>query len=99
MKAIFVIHRYKIGYTFATKIKSAGFMKNMVYCFICNLLLIALIMLTSCGRREDMQAGTPAHIEQEDCSCISRNDTMASQSVISDRSQKNLIRWSLSGGM
>ena len=32
-------------------------MKNMVYCFLCNLLLVALIILTSCARQDDVEPG------------------------------------------
>ena len=31
-------------------------MKNMVKCIICSLLLVALMILTSCGRRDDASA-------------------------------------------
>ena len=40
-------------------------MKNMVYCFICNLLLIALIILTSCGRQSEAVEVVPAPIPME----------------------------------
>ena len=51
------------------KHKTAFLMKNMVYCFICNLLLVALLLLTSCGRRsEEISAGKIAGNQLADSS-------------------------------
>lgn len=69
-------------------------MKNMVYCFICNLLLIALIILTSCGRQSEAVEVVPAPIpmEQEEGglaidenTCISLADI--SQNCVTGKSQ------------
>ena len=99
-------------------------MKNMVYCFICNLLLLALLILTSCGRQDDSvakqedvtvssqgwsYADTFTIVRQQDAlyhmeknnrinfSNLSNKDTAMSK--VYDKSQKNLIRWSISGGL
>ena len=91
-------------------------MKNMVYCFICNLLLVALLILTSCGRQDDsvakqddINADTFTNVRQQDVlyhmeknnrinfSNLSNKDTAMSK--VYDKSQKNLIRWSISGGL
>lgn len=81
-------------------------MKNMVYCFICNLLLVALLILTSCGRQDDSvaknvrQQDVLYHMEKNNrinFSNLSNKDTAMSK--VYDKSQKNLIRWSISGGM
>ena len=46
-------------------------MKNMVYCFLCNLLLIALIMLTSCGRHDEIMTIVPAPVYmQQEAGCF-----------------------------
>ena len=86
-------------------------MKNMVYCFICNLLLVALLILTSCGRQDDSVAKQDdiKNVRQQDVlyhmeknnrinfSNLSNKDTAMSK--VYDKSQKNLIRWSISGGL
>ena len=40
-------------------------MKNMIYCFICNLLLVALIILTSCNRQGEVVSVIPAPVAME----------------------------------
>lgn len=67
-------------------------MKNMVYCFLCNLLLIALIILTSCGRQSDVVAIVPApvYMEQEDGGFVIDENTCIS---VADKSQRCVAGW------
>ena len=52
-------------------------MKNMVYCLLCNLLLVALVILTSCGRHEEAVCVVPApvYMQQEAGSFDISDDT------------------------
>jgi nitrous oxide reductase accessory protein NosL len=92
-------------------------MKNMVYCLLCNLLLVLLIILSSCSR-QDAKAAIPDEVQKsESCQfclrqveghCCSEsvqlplvrkdNDTSVQERML-DKSQKDFIRWSTSGGM
>ena len=59
-------------------------MKNMVYCLLCNLLLVALVILTSCGRHEEAVCVVPApvYMQQEAGSFDISDDTCIS--VVND---------------
>ena len=129
-------------------------MKNMVYCLICNLLLVALVILTSCERQSDTVAEsfpsfTPAvggMLTEKDMFCqdnfredakfsfqprkvryvkvaddfllcrqpanpygerkniiqfsgLSGKDPSKGRPSMTDKSQKDLIRWAVAGGM
>lgn len=52
-KAIFGMLGNEIDNTFASEMQNDTDMKNMLYFFISNVLLVALLLLTSCGRNED----------------------------------------------
>lgn len=87
----------------------------MVYCILCNILLVALIILTSCSRQDDKASGThageaggrlrefPAAVHRDSsCGVSFRQQTGGDTSVMErlyDKSQKDLLRWSSLGGM
>ena len=85
------------------------FMKNFLCFALCNLLLIALVILSSCSRREGGSA--EVKVKEDTSYCLpSSNDTVykirftsedsvSSKSELSRRSQKDLIRWATLGGM
>ena len=67
-------------------------MKNMVYCFLCNLLLIALIMLTSCGRHDEIMTIVPAPVYMQQgagCFVIDEGTCIS----VEDASQKQVAGW------
>ena len=67
-------------------------MKNMVYCFLCNLLLVALIILTSCSRQTDtlVIVPNPVYMEQGSGSFAINEDTCIS---VEDDSQIPVAQW------
>lgn len=67
-------------------------MKNMVYCLLCNLLLVALFILTSCGRQSGMVAVVPAPVfmQQGSGAFVIDADTSIS---IDDESQRQVAQW------
>ena len=67
-------------------------MKNMVYCFLCNLLLVALIILTSCGRQSDKVTIVPAPVYMEQNSGCFSIDEGTCISVEND-SQMQVAEW------
>ena len=67
-------------------------MKNMVYCFICNLLLVALIILTSCGRQSDVAPIIPAPVYMEQEGGCFTIDSSTSISV-ADEAQEPVAQW------
>jgi hypothetical protein len=67
-------------------------MKNMVYCFLCNLLLIALIMLTSCGRHDEIMTIVPAPVYmQQEAGCFVIDEGTCIS--VEDASQKQVAGW------
>ena len=84
-------------------------MKSLIYFVLCDLLLVAIVILSSCSRRE---AAVPEVRAKAD-TCYSlpmlgdsvyklrfvSKDTVPSKSELSRRSQKDLIRWATLGGM
>ena len=74
------------------KPKTAFLMKNMVYCFLCNLLLVLLIILTSCSRQDTRVSVVPAPaiMEQGKDHFIIDDDTCIS---IEDESQRPVAEW------
>ena len=77
--------RNKIDNTFASETQNDFLMKNMVYFFLCNLLLIALFVFSSCNRSEHGAHG------------VTCTDSMSvpdsSHVVMSEKSMDNLIHW------
>ena len=81
-------------------------MKNMLYCLLCNLLLVALLILTSCTKEQAVESTAlvsktktgfsltytmnrekPRHID------FSHKDSSSTEEKLSDRSNKDFIRW------
>ena len=85
------------------------FMKNFLCFALCNLLLIALVILSSCSRRET--SSSEAKSKADTCYCLPSSgdsvykirfvseDSISSKSELTRRSQKDLIRWATLGGM
>ena len=48
--------RYEFAYTFGPKSKNGGLMKNLMYFLLCDVIILALVMLSSCCRQDDIQA-------------------------------------------
>lgn len=84
-------------------------MKNFLCFALCNLLLIALVILSSCSRREN---GSPeVKVKADTCYSLpsssdsvcqirfTSKDSVSSKSELTRRSQKDLIRWATLGGM
>ena len=85
-------------------------MKNMVKCILCTLLLVALVILSSCTGRDDSRKGQSHAADTTvvlkdpvtDTSAHLRfptNDSTSSKKELSRRSQKDMIRWATLGGM
>ena len=110
-------------------------MKNMMYFLLCNIIIVVLVILTSCssqcggsrnevsktdsiaynytlpeseqipaigGDLSDVQKHKAIKMRQGGASGLSfsaRRDTSTLRERISDKVQKNLIRWSISGGL
>lgn len=74
------------------KPKSAFLMKNMVYCIICNILLVALVILTSCSRQVERVTivPVPVHMEVEHGNFVITDNTIIS---IEDESQRPVAEW------
>ena len=62
-------------------------MKNMVYFFICNLLLVALFVLSSCAGHEE-----ESHTIQNKSQ--TKDDTLA-RAKMSEKSNDDLLHWSV----
>ncbi len=91
-KEIFGMPRYGFDNIFASETKTATLMKNMVYCLICNLLLVALVILTSCGRQSDTVAIVPAPVcvvQEGGCYVIGENTAIS----VDDGSQMPVAQW------
>ena len=96
--------RNEIDNIFASETQNGPDMKNMVYFFICNLLLVSLLLLTSCGRSEDTGSVQTAHAQtatfrlvMADSAAKARmqiKDTSSSRAKTSQKSTDDLIRWS-----
>ena len=79
-------------------------MKNMVYFFICNLLLVALFVLSSCAGHEEepsaisTQSDLPAYgLMTADSSFQNKTQTKESSSAraqMSEKSNNDLLHWS-----
>ena len=67
-------------------------MKNMVCCLLCNLLLVALFILTSCGRQSEEVSVIPAPVfmEQDNGSFVFSGETVIS---VDDLSQLPVAEW------
>ena len=84
-------------------------MKNFLCFALCNLLLIALVILSSCSRRENTSSEVKVKADTSYCLPSSSDsvyqirftskDSVSSKSELSRRSQKDLIRWATLGGM
>ena len=89
---------------FVSETKSYTGMKNMTYFLISNILLVALLLLASCGRNDedrDVQATTVQttsfRLVIADSSAKTRlhtKDTSSSRTKASGKSTDDLIRWS-----
>lgn len=53
-------------------------MKNMVYCLICNILLVALVILTSCSSEQVSIVPAPVHMEQAEGDFTFTDETVIS---------------------
>ena len=73
-------------------------MKNFLCFALCNLLLIALVILSSCSRRENTSSEVKVKADTSYC-LPSSSDSVSLKSELSRRSQKDLIRWATLGGM
>ena len=62
---LFGIYRYNFDYTFVAEIKNGGLMKNLMYFLLCDIIILALVMLTSCSRQDAGQADGPAPVDKE----------------------------------
>ena len=103
-KAIFGMTRNEFDNIFASETQNEPDMKNMVYFFICNLLLVSLLLLTSCGRHEvtGKVQTTPAQTTSfrlviADSAAKTKlhiRDTSSSRAKTSQKSTDDLIRWS-----
>ena len=62
---LFGIYRYNFDYTFVAEIKNGGLMKNLMYFLLCDIIILALVMLTSCCRQEDTHAVAPDPVDKE----------------------------------
>ena len=91
------------------KTQNDAVMRNL-FCFVlCDLLLVAIVILTSCTRRGEVASEVR---EKPDTSFVlpmsgdsvhkinlASKDTVSSKSELNRRSQKDLIRWATLGGM
>lgn len=109
-------------------------MKNLMYFLLCDIIIVALVMLTSCDSQgggacektyeadivtyndimpesiqkpakyedfSDAQKRKTVDVGQEasGLSFSSKRDTSTLRARMSEKAQKNLIRWSISGGL
>ena len=104
-KAIFGMLGNEIDNTFASETQNDTDMKNMLYFFISNLLLVTLLLLTSCGRNEDNRnlqttqfQKTTFRLVIADSAAKNRlqiSDTSSSgMKAASQKSTDDLIHWS-----
>jgi hypothetical protein len=61
----FGISGYEFDNTFGPEIKNGGLMKNLMYFLLCDILILALALLTSCSRQDAGQADGPAPVDKE----------------------------------
>ena len=47
------------------KSKNGGLMKNLMYFLLCDIIILALVMLTSCCRQEDAHAVAPDPVDKD----------------------------------
>ena len=98
--------RNDIASTFASETENRIEMKNMLYCLLCNILLVALLLLTSCTNEKvdekmspDLKRRTGFYIGQSSCQLdFSRRESLSVDDRLSHRSQKEIIRWNTDGG-
>lgn len=57
--------RYGIDYTFASKPENSCLMKNLMYFLLCDIIIVALVVLTSCGRQDECVSIVPAPVCME----------------------------------
>ena len=80
-------------------------MKNMLYFFISNVLLVTLLLLTSCGRNEDNRNLQTTQLQKTTFRLVIADSAAKSRLQISDtsssgmkaasqKSTDDLIRWS-----
>ena len=84
-------------------------MRNMVYFFLCSLLLVAIVILSSCTRhgevvskvsaKTDTSYVLPVTGDSVHTINLASKDTVSPESELARRSQKDLIRWATLGGM
>ena len=104
MKAFFGMLGNEIDNTFVSEMQNDTEMKNMVYFFICNLLLVSLLLLTSCGRHEETGKVQTAPAQTTSFRLVIADsaaktklhikDTSSSRAISSQKSTDDLIRWS-----
>ena len=104
MKAFFGMLGNEIDNTFVSEMQNDTEMKNMVYFFICNLLLVSLLLLTSCGRHEETGKVQTAPAQTTSFRLVIADsaaktklhikDTSSSRAKTSQKSTDDLIRWS-----
>lgn len=61
----FGISGYEFDNTFGPEIKNGGLMKNLMYFLLCDIIILALVMLTSCSRQDGTHASEPAPVDKE----------------------------------
>ena len=104
-KAIFGMLGNEIDNTFASETQNDTDMKNMLYFFISNLLLVALLLLTSCGRNEDNRNLQTTQLQKTTFRLVIADSAAKNRLQISDtsssgmkaasqKSTDDLIHWS-----
>ena len=104
-KAIFGMLGNEIDNTFASETQNDTDMKNMLYFFISNLLLVALLLLTSCGRNEDNRNLQTTQLQKTTFRLVIADSAAKNRLQISDtsssgmkaasqKSTDDLIQWS-----
>ena len=99
MKAFFGMLGNEIDNTFVSEMQNDTEMKNMVYFFLSNLLLVAFLLLSSCGRNEETTnlQTTSFRLVMADSAAKTKLQTRDSSLLRAKTSQKStddLIRWS-----
>lgn len=61
----FGISRCEFDNTFVPEIKNIGFMKNLICFLLCDIIILALALLTSCSRQEAGRAVVPDPVDKE----------------------------------
>ena len=95
----------EIDNTFASETQNDTDMKNMLYFFISNLLLVTLLLLTSCGRNEDNRNLQTTQLQKTTFRLVIADSAAKNRLQISDtssscmkaasqKSTDDLIHWS-----